>query len=203
MKSFCGLLQSVEGRLFTMKKIVTLAVAFTCLFPGMLLAQYVVGPSVIAGGGARMAGGGYVITGTTGQSAPVGISSGGSYITQHGFWHAAAGSGGALSPMVLDIELISATTGRISWDPVANALYYDLYRSTTPYFTSATGMFWVTVNHPTTYRDFTSGIGNTATNYFFLGVARNDAETASNSNIVGEFDFGSTGFDMTPKRNLD
>ena len=166
-------------------------------------AQYVVGPSVIAGGGARMTGGGYVVTGTTGQSTPIGVSSGGSYITQHGFWHAVAGGGGPLSPMVLDIELISATTGRISWTPVENALYYDLYWSTTPYFASATGSFWVTVNHPTTYRDFTFGIGNTTTNYFFLGVARNDAETASDSNIVGEFDLGSAGFDRTVERNAE
>ena len=101
---------------------------------------------------------------------------------------------------MLDIELISATTARISWDPVVNALYYDLYWSTTPYFTSATGSFWVTVNHPTTSRNFSFGIGNTTTNYFFLGVARNDTDTASDSNIVGEFDFGAgvsaMGFDL-------
>ncbi|MCU0612387.1 MAG: hypothetical protein MUE60_11435 [Candidatus Eisenbacteria bacterium] len=51
-------------------------------------AQYVVGPSVIAGGGARMTGGSYVVTATTGQSSPVGVSSGGAHQTHHGFWHA-------------------------------------------------------------------------------------------------------------------
>ena len=186
-----------------MKKVVFLAITLTCLLPGMLLAQYVVGPSVIAGGGARMSGGSYVITGTTGQSAPIGISSGGSYATYHGFWHAVGGGGGALGPMILDIELISATTGRISWNPVENALYYDLYWSATPYFTSATGTFWITVNHPTTYRDFTFGIGSATTNYCFLGVARNDAETASDSNIVGEFDFSTTGFGVTLPGNAE
>jgi hypothetical protein len=184
-----------------LKLLALLVVGVLVLHPTMALAQYVVSPSVIAGGGARMTGGGYVVTGTTGQSTPVGVSSGGSYITQHGFWHAAAGGGGALNPMVLDIDLINSTTARISWNAVVEALYYDLYWSTTPYFTSATGTFWVTVNHPTTYRDFSFGIGDTATNYYFTGVARNDTETASDSNIVGEFDFGTSasavGFDLT------
>ena len=113
---------------------VLLVVSVLLLHPTITLAQYVVGPSVIAGGGARLTGGGYVITGTTGQSAPVGISTGGSYMTHHGFWHAVTGGGGALSPMVLDIELISATTARISWLVVSGATHYDLYRSPTPYF---------------------------------------------------------------------
>ena len=181
--------------------LVVVAMGILMLQPSVSVAQYVVGPSVIAGGGARLSGGGYVITGTTGQSAPIGISSGGSYVTQHGFWHAVAGGGGPLVPMVLDIDLISATTGRITWDPVENALYYDLYWSTTPYFTSTTGSFWVTVNEPTTYRNFTFGIGNTSTNYYFLGVARNDTDSASDSNIVGEYDFGAdiptVGFDLS------
>ncbi len=182
-----------------MKKSLLPIAVVLALCPAGALAQYVVGPSVIAGGGARMTGGGYVITGTTGQSAPVGISDGGSYVTHHGFWHAVTGGGG-LSPMALSIELISASTARLSWGAVTGATHYDLYRSTTPFF-HASGGAWQIVAHPTTHRDFTGGIGNTATNYFFLGKARNASQTSLESNIVGECDFGAdiprAGFDLS------
>ncbi len=177
-----------------------LVVSVLLLYPTIAFAQYVVGPSVIAGGGARLTGGGYVITGTTGQSAPIGASGGGSYMTHHGFWHAVTGGGGALSPMVLDIELISATTARISWPVVSDATHYDLYRSPTPYF-HASGAPWQIVTHPTAHRDFTGGIGNSSTNYFFLGKARNATQESVESNIVGEFDYGAdiplVGFDLS------
>ncbi len=159
------------------------------LFPIAVLAQYVVGPSVIAGGGARMTGGGYVITGTTGQSAPVGVSAGGAYQTHHGFWHAVTGGGGgALDPMVLDLYLISATTYRIDWGAIAGATHYDLYQSTIPFFNA--GSVWRTVTAPDTHTNTTWGVGNTNTNYFYLGKARNATDTSPESNIVGEMDYG-------------
>ncbi|MCU0612017.1 MAG: hypothetical protein MUE60_09545 [Candidatus Eisenbacteria bacterium] len=152
-------------------------------------AQYVVGPSVIAGGGARMTGGAYVVTGTTGQSSPVGISAGGAYQTNHGFWHAVTGGGGALNPMVMSIVQLSPTSARLSWAAVTGATLYDLYRSTTAFFTP-TGAPWQTVASPTTQYDFSAGIGNEALNYFFRGIARNASQTAPASNAVGELDFG-------------
>ncbi|MBN1424408.1 hypothetical protein JXA88_07620 [Candidatus Fermentibacteria bacterium] len=164
-----------------------LAMVLTCVFPGMLIAQYVVSPSVTAGGGARMTGGGYAITGTTGQSSPVGISSGAGHSTQHGFWHAAMGSS-ALGPMVLAIHLLNPTSARLSWAAVTGATLYELYRSTTPYF-AATGAAWQTVAAPTTQQDFAAGIGDQATNYFFKGIARNATQTSPESNTVGEIDF--------------
>jgi hypothetical protein len=164
------------------------ALIILMIFPSMVTAQYVVGPSVIAGGGARMTGGGYVITGTTGQSAPIGISTGGAYITQHGFWYAVTGGGGGLSPMVLSIALLNASTARLSWYDVPGATFYDLYRSSVPYF-HATGPVWQTVADPTTYLDFTAGIGNPNANWTYIGIARNATQESPESNIVGEFDY--------------
>ncbi|MBN1423084.1 hypothetical protein JXA88_00880 [Candidatus Fermentibacteria bacterium] len=151
-------------------------------------AQYIVGPSVIAGGGARMTGGAYVVTGTTGQSSPVGISTGGAYQTHHGFWHAATGGGGLL-PMVLNIVQLTPTTARLSWAAITGATLYDLYRTTTAFF-NPSGSPWQTVASPTTQFDFTQGVGNETTNYFFRGIARNATQTSPASNTAGEFDFG-------------
>jgi hypothetical protein len=170
-----------------LKLLALLVVGVLVLHPTIVSAQYVVGPYVMAGGGSRMTGGSYVVTSTAGQAAPIDVSSGGSTITHHGFWHAVGG--GALGPMVLAIELLNATTGRLSWNAVAGATHYDLYRSSTAYL-AASGTPWQTVAAPTTHRDFTGGIGNTATNYFFRGKARNTTQTSPASNIVGEFDFG-------------
>jgi hypothetical protein len=161
------------------------------LIPATNYGQYVVQSEVIAGGGARTTGGSYVIHQTTAQCGPIGISSGGSYIAHHGFWNTLEG-GGALAPMVLDIDLISSTTARLSWSAVTGATYYDLYRSPSAHF-SAVGLPWQTVAHPTTYLDFTTGIGNSSTNYFFKGKARNASQTSPESNTVGEFDINTAG----------
>ena len=161
------------------------------LLPATSFSQYVVQSEVIAGGGARTTGGSYVIHQTTGQSGPIGVSTGGSYMAHHGFWYTLEG-GGALDPMVLSIVLLNATTARLSWSAVAGATYYDLYRSPSAYF-SAVGSPWQTVAHPTTYLDFTAGIGNASTNYFFKGKARNASQTSPESNTVGEFDRSSAG----------
>jgi hypothetical protein len=91
-------------------------------------------------------------------------------------------------PMVLDIELINANTARVSWLPVTGATHYDLYRSAIAYF-SGSGSPWQTVAAPTTHLDFTDGIGDADTNYYFLGRARSATQTSPPSNVVGEFDF--------------
>jgi hypothetical protein len=176
-----------KGGTKMMKKLAGPALVLLLLLPGVVGAQYVVSPSVMAGGGARLSGGSYVVTGTTGQSSPVTVSSGGAYVTGPGFWQAAGG--GALSPLVLAIELLNATTARLSWNTVAGATHYDLYRSTNAYLGTG-GTAWQTVAAPTTQRNFTSGIGNPSTNYYFRGIARNASQVSPASNTVGEFDFG-------------
>jgi hypothetical protein len=117
-----------------------LAASVLVLSPATVLAQYVVGPSFMVGGGARLSGGSYVATGTTGQSSFIFTCSGGSTITHHGFWHA----GGGLNPMVLSIALLSGTTARLSLNAVPGASHYDLYRSSTAHF-GALGAPWQTV----------------------------------------------------------
>jgi hypothetical protein len=163
------------------------------LLPSTSHGQYVVQSEVIAGGGGRTTGGSNIIHQTTAHSGPIGISSGGSYIAHHGFWYTVEGGAGPLAPMVLDIDLISSTTARLSWGAVTGATYYDLYRSPSAYF-SAVGSPWQTVSHPTTHLDFTAGIGNATTNYFFKGKARNASQTSPESNTVGEFDRSSASF---------
>jgi len=173
-----------------MRRLILFAVICFICITGTSEAQYVVGPSVIAGGGSEISGGGYVITSTIGQSSPIGVSTGGTYVTNHGFWYAVQGGGGALSPMSLSITLLDPSTAQIYWDAVDGATFYDLYRNQTPYFT-ATGSPWLTIAAPTTHRNFTGGIGNEAVNYFFRGIARNASDTSPESNIVGEMDYDS------------
>jgi hypothetical protein len=92
-------------------------------------------------------------------------------------------------PMDLQVELLDSSTGRLSWNPVIGATYYNLYRSTQPYV-SPSAFPWQTVTPPTTYLEFTDGIGDQNTNYYFMGRAGNNEQLSSDSNIVGEFDFG-------------
>lgn len=182
-------------RVFQLRSI-ALCAAIALLLPALLSAQtYVLERSVIGGGGGRMSGATYSVVGTLGQSSPVGTSSGSTYNTYHGFWHAVGGA--PLEAMVLAIELINATTARLFWDPVALATAYDLYRSVTPYF-SASGASWQTVSSPIVEYQFTDGVGDASTNYSFRGIAKNASQTSPESNLVGEFDFDSGGSPLRP-----
>ena len=75
---------------------------------------------------------------------------------------------------------------------MTGATFYDLYRSTSPYFT-AEGSPWQTVAAPTVQQDFTEGIGNAAVTYYFKGRARNASQQSPESNTVGEVDFSEGG----------
>jgi len=128
-------------------------------------------------------------TSMEGSSCPVlfgGVDSGFNYDDETWVF----GNGDYLFPfeaMVLGIELIGANTGRISWSAITGATDYDLYRSSTAFF-SGSGSPWQIVATPTTQLDFSDGIGDTNTNYYFLGKARSATQTSPASNIVGEFD---------------
>ncbi|MCU0612386.1 MAG: hypothetical protein MUE60_11430 [Candidatus Eisenbacteria bacterium] len=91
--------------------------------------------------------------------------------------------------MVLAINLLNPTSARLSWAAVTGATFYDLYRGAVPFF-NVSGIPWCTVSAPATSSDFTPGIGNPATNYFFRGIARNASQASPQSNTVGEFDVG-------------
>lgn len=95
---------------------------------------------------------------------------------------------GYLPPMILEAKRLDPTTGRISWELLFSAEYYDLYRSTVPFF-SAEGVAWQTLPSWQTSYDFTCGIGQESVNYYFRAKARNATTTSNPSNIVGEFDF--------------
>ena len=168
-----------------------LMILFFC--PMLSTAQtYVLQSSVFGSGGRSMTGSTYSVVGTVGQSSPVGISSGSTYTTYHGFWHAIGGGGGVLDAMILAIELLNPNTARLSWVAVTGATIYDLYRNTSPYFSTG-GMPWQTVSSPSVQYDFSDGIGDGSVNYYFKGKARNASQQSPESNTVGEFDFDSDG----------
>ncbi len=79
--------------------------------------------------------------------------------------------------MVLAITLVSSSTARLSWDAVAMATAYDLYRSTSAYFT-ATGSPWQTVSAPTVLS--TSEEGSVGGGIFGAGTAL-DIDRATSS----------------------
>jgi len=94
-----------------------------------------------------------------------------------------------LYPPILNAELINPTTGRLTWNVIPGAACYDFYRSTAPFF-SAQGSPWLVLSELPPELDFTCGIGDETTNYFFLVIARDGENEASHeSNIAGEFDF--------------
>jgi hypothetical protein len=67
----------------TLFSLLPLAAVTVGLLPAM--AQYSIGPSVVGGGGGTSAGGPYVLDGTLGQP-DAGLSQGGDYTLQGGFW---------------------------------------------------------------------------------------------------------------------
>jgi hypothetical protein len=97
-----------------------------------------------------------------------------------------------LVPMTMAVLRLSDIWARLSWEPVPGASAYYLYRSATPYFDPGAASPWRTVQPPATYTDFADGVGNPSTNYFFAGKAYNAGQMSPNSNIVGEFDFGTS-----------
>jgi hypothetical protein len=94
-----------------------------------------------------------------------------------------------LLPMTLEIQLIGPGTARLSWEPVVGATQYDIFRSTCPYVPSSGIVPWRVVAAPSTHVDFTEGLGDPLTNYFFAGKSRSQSLVSPLSNAVGELDF--------------
>jgi hypothetical protein len=92
----------------------------------------------------------------------------------------------------LHITRLSATQCRLWWHPVAGAAQgYYLYRGTAAYFEpSLFVMPWASVAAPDTVYDFSGGVGDPATNYYFLSRSVGAWGLSGNSNRVGEFDVG-------------
>ncbi|MBN1425739.1 FG-GAP repeat protein [Candidatus Fermentibacteria bacterium] len=79
---------------------------------------------------------------------------------------------------------LSPTQCRLWWHPVSGALSYDLYRGTFAYFVP--GAPWQTVAAPDTTYDFTDGVGDPATTYYFLSRTVGTAGESDDSGRVGE-----------------
>ena len=92
------------------------------------------------------------------------------------------------SPMEMEIQLIDVSSCRLQWAAVPAVTHYDIYRDTSHYL-SASGTPWHTAVAPITYFDFTSGIGDEETNYYFIGIGRRGIYTTQESNTVGEFEY--------------
>jgi len=87
----------------------------------------------------------------------------------------------------LHISTLSATQCRLWWHPVSGATSYDLYRGTFAFF--APGIPWQTVAAPDTLYDFSDGVGDPATTYYFLSRAVGTGGESGNSDRVGEHEF--------------
>jgi hypothetical protein len=94
-----------------------------------------------------------------------------------------------LPPMALQITLTGPGSARLTWEHIATAARYEIYRGTSAYSVGLSILPWRTVYPPTSYVDFTEGLGDCLTNYFFAGKARNQSLVSPLSNVVGEFDF--------------
>ena len=87
----------------------------------------------------------------------------------------------------LNIERLAAQC-RLWWHPVVCAWSYKLYRGTSAFF--APGTPWQTVAAPDTFYDFSAGVGNPSTNYYFLCRSVGAWGDSGDSDRVGECDFG-------------
>ena len=95
---------------------------------------------------------------------------------------------------VLRISKLNSTTARLSWDAVAGAASYALYRSPSPYFRADADPPYQTITGLLYYDDAqpAGALGNPNVNYFYLLKAVYDEGKGMASNRVGEFDFSLT-----------
>ena len=85
----------------------------------------------------------------------------------------------------LTITAVSANNVSLSWIDVQAGCTYDVFESTTPYFTPTEPAGYPGVTSPYVVN---GRLGTVGTNYFFVNRATCNGETAF-SNEVGEFDF--------------
>lgn len=89
---------------------------------------------------------------------------------------------------------------KLSWRHISPNTAYAIRRSAAPYFAPADGELMITLpaahppaqNEALSWRDATSGAGDTAVNHFYVVIGQNAAGVGAASNQVGEFDFALT-----------
>ena len=86
----------------------------------------------------------------------------------------------------LVITAVSPSNAELSWEAPGPSCTYDIFESTTPYFTPAGSPDYTTGS---LMQLLTGKLGNTSTNYFYINRATCDALGTTTSNEVGEFDF--------------
>ncbi|MEM7113576.1 MAG: choice-of-anchor Q domain-containing protein [Chloroflexota bacterium] len=93
---------------------------------------------------------------------------------------------GAHEAWWLDITAVNANNGELSWQDAISNCTYDVFESTTPYFTHSTSAAYLNAStaHPINGR-----LGDPTTNYFFINRATCTGDVTIDSNEVGEFDF--------------
>lgn len=85
----------------------------------------------------------------------------------------------------LSIAIENGTSLRLSWSPEANAVEYDVYRGSTPFFEPVTPVARIST---TTYLD-AGRAGDPNENYYYVVKSLNAYSESNVSNRVGEFDF--------------
>ena len=139
---------------------------------------------VISGGGAPSSGWNVALNDTLGQPV-IGPASGGNVTLHAGYWPC------NLPAAVSDVVATKLTSAdvRLTW---SGSGVFDVWRGTSPYFQpgdAGSMQIGAGVTSPFTAAGV---LGDPATNYSFLVLARNACGASGPSNRTAEFDFGLT-----------
>ncbi|MCA9963880.1 MAG: CSLREA domain-containing protein [Anaerolineales bacterium] len=93
---------------------------------------------------------------------------------------------GAYELWGVEITAVSTTDASLAWSSANSSCTYDIFESTTPYFTP-TGSATYTTGSLT--QTLAGRLGTVGTNYFYINRATCGGTTTAYSNEVGEFDF--------------
>ena len=93
---------------------------------------------------------------------------------------------GAYEAWWMTISAVSTTDASLAWSSANTSCTYDIFESTTPYFTP-TGLATYTTVSLT--QALAGKLGTVSTNYFYINRAACGGSTTAYSNEVGEFDF--------------
>ncbi|MCU0613278.1 MAG: hypothetical protein MUE60_16020 [Candidatus Eisenbacteria bacterium] len=95
---------------------------------------------------------------------------------------------GHLSQPHLVMFQVIPTAARLAWSPAGGPAFFDIYRDTLPY-PEGTGTPWATVAGTVLTYDVTEGIGDAATDHYYVVRGRDDMQTSARSRPVGDADF--------------
>ena len=149
-------------------------------------ANFEVGCSVFGIGGGTKSSGSYTVHSTTGQAHSTSTLQSGSYQVRSGFWNNCGTA--PVAPFVTTALSANGEAIELTFTHHGNNTLYEVYRSNMPYFDPSELMPVATITPPTNTFSSTVGIGDTATNYYWIIRAITNGLYAD-SNGAGEFDF--------------